>query len=179
VHDRAGDQSVVMARIDGPSGTRLRFGVVNPDDTKSWQAGNKGRTIELDAAAAREFRDVIRNAAAEGKQNVADFRAQLRQAHKDGRPVDQWPSAEADIASGTIRGSAWGDLHWKLTREEGDDYSAGGADLGPGGAWSLAIDPAPVGADDLREPFYAEDASTVNKLDKAITNLIGTAGGAS
>jgi len=173
IHDSAGDQSVVMARIDGPGGSRLRFGVVNPDDTKAWRAENKGRTVELDAAGARELRDAVSKAAADGRQNVSDFRGELRQAHKQDRPADQWPGPEADIASGVVRGSAWGDVNWKLTREEGDDYSPGGADLGPGGSWSLAIDPAPDGADERREPFYIDSASAAGKFTKAITNLMG------
>jgi hypothetical protein len=166
-----------MARIDGPDGTKLRLGVVNPEDTRKWQAGNKGRTVELDTVGARGLRDVVAKAVTDGKANVAEFRAELRQAHKEDRPADQWPSPEADIAEGTVPGSAWGDVHWKLMRDEGDDYSVGGADLGPGGSWSLAIDPAPGNADALREPFYVGSPATANKIIKAVDNLIGTAGG--
>jgi hypothetical protein len=174
VHDRAGDATVVLARIDGPGGPRLRLGVVNPDDTKTWQAGNKGRTVELDPAAAGQLRDLLGQALTDGKKNVADFRAELRQANKEDRSPGLWPAPEADIGSGVI-GAGWGAINWRLSREEGDDYSAGGADLGPGGKWSLALDPAPTGADASREPFYAEDAATINQLAKALTNLMGPA----
>lgn len=173
VLDRNGDATIVMARIDGPSGPRVRLGLVNPDDARSWRAENKGRTVELDADGVDELRSTLRQALADGKQNVADFRAQLRAARAAGLPESQWPGSEADISSGVVHGAVWGDIRWSLTREEGDDYVAGGHNYGPGGSWSLSLDPAPAGADDRREPFYVDSASAVTKFDKALSNLIG------
>lgn len=167
-----------MARIDGPGGMKLRVGVVNPEDTRVWRAENKGRTVEFDAAGAEKFREVLHNALEQGKQNVSDFRAQLRAARAAGVPESQWPHSEAEIASGLVKGARWGDVRWSLTREEGPDYVAGGVNYGPGGEWNLAIDPAPAGAPDAtRDSFHAATAATVNKLDKAISNLTRTAGG--
>lgn len=163
-----------MARVDSAAGSRLRFGVVSPEDDRRWQAGDKGRTVELDADGAAQLRGVLQKALADGKQNVADYRAQLRAARAAGTPESEWPASEADIASGSIPAARGGVLNWKLTREEGDDYVAGGHNYGPGGAWSLGIDPAPEGAVATREPFYADKASTINKLDKAISNLTGS-----
>lgn len=163
-----------MARVDSAAGSRLRFAVVWPEDGDRWQAGDKGRTVELDADGAAQLRGMLQKALTDGKQNIADYRAQLRAARKAGIPESEWPDSEADIASGSIPAARGGALNWKLIREEGDDYVAGGVNYGPGGAWSLGIDPAPEGADDLRESFYADRASTITKLDKAISNLIGS-----
>jgi hypothetical protein len=163
-----------MARVDGPSGPRLRFGVVHPEDAGRWRAENKGRTVELDAAGAAKLRDVLANAQVDGKKSVADFRAALRAARAAGVPESKWPDSEAEIASGVVPGARWGDLHWKLTREAGPDYVAGGVNYGAGGEWNLALDPTPTGATGSRDNFDATAASTVTKLDKAIANLIGT-----
>lgn len=169
-----------MARVDGPGGPRVRFGVVSPEDTGSWRAADKGRTVELDPAGAAQLRATLSKAAIDGKQNVAEYRAQLRAAHAAGHPVSEWPDSEADIASGVIAGARWGDLRWKLTREEGEDYIAAGVNYGPGGEWNLAIDPAPASASTaLRDNFNATKAMTTNKLDKALRDLLGTAGGTS
>jgi hypothetical protein len=167
-----------MARIDGPAGPRFRVGVVSPQDAGSWRAANKGRTVELDSAGAAQLRDAISKAAVDGKRDVTEYRAQLRAAHAAGQPVSQWPDSEADIASGVVTGARWGDVHWKLTREEGEDYITGGVNYGPGGEWNLAIDPAPSGAGTgLRDNFNATKATTTNKLKEALSGLLGTAGG--
>lgn len=172
VHDGNGDHSIVMARIDTSSGPVLRFGVVHPEDTGSWRAENKGATVEFDAAGAERLRETLRSAAAQGKKNIADYRAELRAAHKAQLPDEQWPQAEAEISSGVIHASRWGDLHWSLVREEGPDYSVGGADLGPGGSWALNLSPVPPGSTAARDPFNADKASTINQLDKALGDLI-------
>lgn len=178
VRDGAGDATAVMARVDSPAGPRLRLGVVHPEDEGSWRAANKGRTVELDAAGAARLREVVGQAAADGKKNIAEYRAELRAAHAAGRPASEWPDTEADIASGTITGTRWGDLRWKLTREEGDEYIAGGVNYGPGGEWNLALDPVPAGsAAAVRDNFNATKAPTTSKLDKALADLLGPAEG--
>ncbi len=173
VVDDGGNQTAVMARVDSADGPRLRFGVVWPEEDDRWQAGFKGRTVELDASGVAQLRSALQSALADGKRNISDHRSELRAAHAAGLPDAEWPDIEADIASGSIPDARGGRLNWKLTREEGDAYSVGGVDYGSGGAWSLAIDPAPDGADELRESFSAAKASTINKLDKALSDLIG------
>lgn len=163
VHDRDGDASAVMARIDTGDGPRIRFGLVHPEDVRSWGAQDRGGTVELTPQSAEELRHVIKDAEQAGKANVAAFRASLRDARKSGVPEDQWPHSEDDIAQGSITGSRWGDLDWKLTREEGPDY----ADYGPGGKWSLGL------SVNDGEPFYLESSAQVGKLDKALANLMG------
>lgn len=165
-----------MARVDGPSGPRLRFGVVHPEDAGRWRAENKGRTVELDAAAAAKLRDVLAKSLVDGKKSVADFRAELRAAKAAGVPESQWPDPDADIASGVIPGARWGDLKWTLARQAGQDYVAGGVNYGQGSDWYLSIDPAPTGATGSRDDFNATTAATIKKLDNAISNLFGTAG---
>lgn len=171
MHDANGDLSTVMARVDGPLGPRLRFGVVHPEDIRRWRAENKGGTVELDPAGAAEMRKILRDGLTAGKQNITDYRAQLRDLRKAGVPESEWPDAEADIASGTVRGARWGDVQWSLTREEGDDYIVAGVNYGPGGRWQLTFDAVPIGNDENRDWFHAESASTINQLDQAITNL--------
>jgi len=174
ISDAHGDTTAVLASVSGPAGTRLRLGVVHPEDARRWQAGDKGRTVELDAAGARQLQQVLSDALADGKKSVSDFRAQLRQAHKNGLPQSEWPDPETDIASGVIRGAAWGDVTWTLTREEGGDYASGGESLGPGGEWLLQLDPAPRGSTEGRDNFQITQASAISKFDKAISNLIAT-----
>lgn len=175
VHDNGGDHSVVLARIDGPGGPRIRLGVVNPEDVRNWRAADKGRTVELDQAAASQLRDVLASAMQQGKKSVADFRGELRAAHKAGVPWQQRPSPEANLGSGVIT-TGWGPLNWTLTREEGDEYESGGVNYGPGGSWAFALDPAPSTGDANRDPFYADSASTIGQLDKALAKLFGPVG---
>ena len=163
VRDANGDQSVVLARIDGPAGTKVRLGVVHPEDTRKWQAADRGRTVELDEAGVSQLRDVLASAAGEGRQSVADFRTSLRAAKSAGLPESEWPDPEAEIATGAIRGG-WGDLNWSLTREEGDGT----------GAWSLGLDPGPR-TGELRDAFYIETPAQAAKLQRALTDLLGPA----
>jgi hypothetical protein len=169
----AGDgQTLVMARVDGPAGMRIRLGVVYPEHTRSWQGANKGRTVELDEASAQELHEVVKSAQEQGRKSVADYRTELRAAAKAGTPLADRPDAEAQIASGVISAS-WGDLNWSVQRDEGDDYEVGGEYLGPGGSWSLGLDPAPTGSGS-RDPFYANSPSEARKIDKALSALLGS-----
>ena len=163
VHDRRGDQTTVLARVETEAGPRFRVGIVRPEDTREWRAADKGGTVELDRDGAENLRHVIQDALAEGKANVSAYRAGLREANKAGTLDDIEWDPEAEIAKGTVTGARWGDIAWELTREEGDEY----LDLGPGGSWSLGLS---IGGG---EPFYLDSPAAVGKLDKALANLIG------
>lgn len=158
--DRNGDSTAVFAAIEGPSGRRLRFGVVVPEDARRWRAANKGGTIELDEHGTAELRRVVSDAVATGKKNVADYRAELRKARADGLPESEWPDPEADIASGVIKGAAWGDVQWRLTREEGPEYG----DYGPGGEWTLSLKPVPSTSSLALDPFYIDSPGVAKKV---------------
>ena len=171
VTDANGDATVVMARVDGPTGIRIRIAVVHPTAANQWRAA--GRTVELDASGALQLSEVAVTALATGRRDVADYRARLRAAHASGLPESDWPDSEADIAAGVIRGARWGELRWTLTREAGDDYvNNRGVNLGPGGSWTLALDPAPDGADESRGTFDANTAATITDIARAISNLV-------
>lgn len=169
------DTAAVLARVDGPDGTRIRIGVVPWEERSRWTAEPRGRTVELDVAGAAELREVARRAAEDGKRSVAEYRAELRKAIKAGKPVDEWPSTEADIAKGTIHGARWGDLGWTLTREEGGDFItiAGEEAIDSDPFFSLAPKTT-VG--DIRGPedFGTRSPQALKKLGQAISNLLGT-----
>lgn len=167
VLDGRGDVTAVLARVDTPEGPRLRIGLVFPEDSRRWAAADKGRTVELDAEGAAQLRRTIAEASAEGRQDIIDYRAGLRAHHAKGLEPDSDP--EKILATGTISGARWGDIRWRLSREEGDEYSPGGSDLGPGGQWSLGIDLAEEGAD----LFYIESPAVAKKFDKALASLMG------
>lgn len=173
VVDGNGDHTIVMARVDGPAGPRIRLGVVGPEDARRWRAADRGRTVELDEAGVAQLRQVLSGVAAQGKQSVSDLRGELRAANAAGLDRQDWPDPEADIAAGVVQ-AGWGQLHWHLLRTEGDEYEAGGVNYGPGGEWTFGLDPAPTsGTQGLRDAWYIESAAGVRKLDKALANLMG------
>jgi phage portal protein BeeE len=175
VGDGRGDYSTVMARVDGPNGPRLRFGVVDTSEgTKKWRGANGGATVVLDQHGAGELRRVVADAQVKGPKSVADYRADIKARHARGEPDSEWPSPEADIAQGVIHGSAWGDIHWTLTREEGPDYIVGGVNLGPGGKWLLSLDVK--AAENKLGPLDSFDiysSGVAQKLDGALADLMG------
>jgi hypothetical protein len=78
-----------------------------------------------------------------------------------------------------IHGSAWGDIEWTLTREEGPDYVAGGVNLGPGGKWLLSLD---VKATDNKlgplDSFDIYSPSVAQRLYDTLGDLIEDGGNA-
>ncbi|MCW2768463.1 MAG: hypothetical protein JWO11_4422 [Nocardioides sp.] len=167
VSDGNQDRVIVMAGLDTPTGARLRLGSVDPQDSRRWRAEDKGRTVDLDVEGARQLRDVVAGAATEGKKSVSDYRAALRAAHASHLPQSAWPDVEASISSGTIRGR-FGQLHWSLDRQEGDNFlTLPGGEEWVGGEWRLSIDPAqggtPAGQNDtfdLKSPAGAKNLLT-------------------
>lgn len=183
VTDPGGEFSAVMARIDGPAGTKIRFGVVNPEDTKLWRAADKGGTVELGESQAHELRQVLADAPAEGKQSVAEYRTAVKAVRKAGDlDVDTAPDVEADLGAGVVR-AGWGDVRWSLTREEGGDFfNAGGGEEWIDGEWSLTIDPAPTGSAPTGSagaalPAKIRSAATAAKIDKALAKLLDAPSG--
>lgn len=160
VNDATGDNTLVLAKVIGPEGLKIRVGEVGPEDTRRWRAADRGRTVELDAAGAAELQLTVRAAVALGKKDITEHRAKLR-AGED-------PPPEATLAAGTIPGR-WGDIQWTLTREEGPEY----ADLGPGGEWNLAISPVSSGSNIPYDPFHVSTPAAAGKLDKALATMIG------
>ncbi|HVE24931.1 MAG TPA: hypothetical protein VNC22_05990, partial [Sporichthya sp.] len=157
------------------NGPRLRFGVVDTSEgTKKWRGANGGATVVLDQHGAGELRRVVADAQVKGPKSVADYRADIKARHARGEPDSEWPSPEADIAQGVIHGSAWGDIHWTLTREEGPDYIVGGVNLGPGGKWLLSLDVK--AAENKLGPLDSFDiysSGVAQKLDGALADLMG------
>jgi hypothetical protein len=172
IFDGVGDYTMVMAGIDGPSGPSLRLDMVNPFETRGWDGADPG-TVELDAAGAGELRKVLARAVTDGKASVTDFRKQLRDARAAGIPESQWPNAElgGGIAKGVIKGNGSSDLHWTLGREEGEDYSAGGHDYGPGGAWFLTLTTPDANGNPYHH-FNIGSTAQIRKIDKAVNNFV-------
>jgi len=172
VSDSNGDCTVVMARIDGPTGTKIRLGLVDPQDVRRWRAEDKGRTVELDVHGAKQLRDAVSSAPADGKKSVSDYRAALRADAAAGKPQSEWVDVEEKISSGAI-GGRWGQLAWSLDREEGDFYTLPGGEEWVGGEWSLSINPIQDGAPALRfDPFDLRSAAGVKKLQQALDDFI-------
>lgn len=172
VGDGRGDVSVLMARVDGPNGPTVRWGQIPTDRAREWRAADKGATVVLDESAVQKLRQVLADAPSMGKKSVSDFRAAIRAAHARGEPMDNWPDPEADIAKGVIAGTAWGDIGWNLTREEGDYYTPGGVDLGVGGEWNLAFEIQDPKDRFALDHFNVTTAATAQKLEKALADLM-------
>jgi len=178
VGDGNGDLSVVMARVDGPHGPTIRWGQVNPEDTRNWRAANRGATVILDRPAVEKIQKVLDEAPAQGKKSVADYRADMRAAIADGVPEDRWPDPETDIASGVIRGSDWGDIEWSLTRQEGPLVTIGGEEV-VGGEWLLGFDVKVTHSDLAMDSFNIWGKPAIaQKLGKALGGLMAMPGNA-
>lgn len=166
--------SAVLARVDGPKGTRIRLGIVPSEDRRRWAAEPKGRTVELDVAQAGELQAAIRRSLDAGKRSVADYRAELRKAIKAGLPVDEWPSTDADIAKGVIHGTRWGDLEWSATREEGGDYITVAGEEAIDSEMFFSLAPRTTVGGSGGEDFRTRSPQALKKLDQAIATLMGT-----
>jgi hypothetical protein len=177
VVDNRYDFATVMARVDGPGGPTIRFGVVSSGDEKLWRAADKGRTAELSGPQAAELRQVLDNAPAKGKQSIADYRAQVRSASKAGRLEEDAPDVEAPIDQGIIR-AGWGGVRWSLTREEGGSLSLAGGGDWTDASWLLELDPGSLGAAEAGgEVGRIDSAASAGKISKAIGRLLDAPAG--
>jgi hypothetical protein len=169
--DNGGDFDAVFAKVVGPSGAKVRFGTVLPEDARRWRAADKGRTVELDADGVKQLEKVVADAPGLGKASVADYYRGVRTAHKAGVDPGDFPDPDADVARGVIA-AGWGDVHWSVTRE---------ADTGPelpeidaaGAGWSLALDIVPAGADPnhLRDSYSISTPAQAKRLGKALGDV--------
>jgi hypothetical protein len=179
VDDGNHDTTVVLARVDGPDGMRIRLGVVPAEDKRRWAAQPRGRTVELTAAGAADLQAAARQAVDAGKRSIAEYRAELRKAIKAGLPVDEWPDTDADIAAGTIRGARWGDLQWTLTREEGGDFITVAGEEAIDSELLFSMAPRTTVGGAGGEDFNTRSPLALKKLDKAISDLLAPGTGPS
>jgi hypothetical protein len=152
--DVGDDLTAVLARVDGPSGARLRFGLVAAEETGRWRAANRGGTVELDEHGVGDLRKVVADAPRLGKASVAEFNKQ-----------PDSPTT-ADVASGTVRGARWGDIAWQLYRDETPDG---------GSRWELALDVQADIAQTPQDQFFLGSTAQVKKLSTALNGLFPTA----
>lgn len=165
--DHWGDVSAVMARVDGPNGPTLRLGLVHPEDARRWRAANKGGTVVLSQRDVEELRGAISKAAQRGRDSVAEYNAQVKQAHKAGLPRSDWPDPATDIAGGTLA-TPWGDLRWSLTRDEGDDALDLDGESYPGAGWAFQLN-GPGGGDS----YSIETPGELRRFGQALSGLMG------
>jgi hypothetical protein len=86
-------QAAVMALLDSPRGPKLRFGIVDNDDTRRWQAADRGSTAQLDARGIRTLRQLLGEVSTEhGPWLVRDYEDRARQTQ-----------AEFDAAAAPLR----------------------------------------------------------------------------
>lgn len=162
---------MVMAKVTGPGGTRVRLGLVAAQDKTKWRAADKGRTVELDEHGVTELRRVLDQASADGKRGVAEYRKKVRALDKAGElDNDSAPDAEEDLGEGEIK-SGWGDVRWNLARREGDYFDVGD-DAWIDSEWRLNLDPGRH-PDDL--PMTITSPAVLKKIDKALADLGGPA----
>lgn len=130
---------VLYAVIDSPSGRQLRLGVIDPEGSSKWRAGDKGGTANFSGDQARTLRNELAQASDVAKRHAREADAEWSSGEGPDDPV---LLGEDPVIEGKVR-SAWGDLaydvfltddeptSWQTTLRVDQDDTVDGASLNP------------------------------------------------